>query len=103
MGCLWESGLLDSWDPDDVATLQDMLRSLILATDITRQLEFLTRFRVSSRLSAAVFTGQKWVLTKTNELWDVHSCFPAHRNFLTTIYLVAKWKYQELCVFVHAE
>lgn len=45
MGCLWESGLLDSWAPDDVASLQDMLRSLILATDITRQQEFLTRFR----------------------------------------------------------
>ncbi|XP_047502380.1 uncharacterized protein LOC125047879 isoform X5 [Penaeus chinensis] len=45
MGCLWESGLLDDWDPDDVATLQDMIRSLILATDITRQQEFLSRFR----------------------------------------------------------
>ena len=47
MGCLWESGLLDSWAADDVASLQDMLRSLILATDITRQQEFLTRFKVS--------------------------------------------------------
>ncbi|XP_050724837.1 uncharacterized protein LOC127002753 isoform X2 [Eriocheir sinensis] len=45
MGCLWESGLLDSWDSEDVASLQDMLRSLILATDITRQQEFLTRFK----------------------------------------------------------
>ncbi|XP_068234876.1 uncharacterized protein [Palaemon carinicauda] len=45
MGCLWESGLLDSWSPDDVSTLQDMIRSLILATDITRQQEFLTRFQ----------------------------------------------------------
>ncbi|XP_066972061.1 uncharacterized protein [Macrobrachium rosenbergii] len=45
MGCLWESGLLDSWSPDDVNTLQDMIRSLILATDITRQQEFLTRFQ----------------------------------------------------------
>ncbi|MPC08173.1 High affinity cAMP-specific 3',5'-cyclic phosphodiesterase 7A [Portunus trituberculatus] len=46
MGCLWESGLLDSWAADDVASLQDMLRSLILATDITRQQEFLTRFKL---------------------------------------------------------
>ncbi|KAG0728422.1 cAMP-specific 3',5'-cyclic phosphodiesterase 7B [Chionoecetes opilio] len=46
MGCLWESGLLDTWASDDVASLQDMLRSLILATDITRQQEFLARFRI---------------------------------------------------------
>ncbi|XP_053652437.1 uncharacterized protein [Cherax quadricarinatus] len=45
MGCLWESGLLDSWAPEDVSVLQEMIRSLILATDITRQQEFLTRFR----------------------------------------------------------
>ncbi|XP_042211395.1 uncharacterized protein LOC121858828 isoform X2 [Homarus americanus] len=45
MGCLWESGLLDSWDPKDVSSLQDMIRSLILATDITRQQEFLSKFK----------------------------------------------------------
>lgn len=45
MGCLWESGLLDSWAADDVTSLQDMLRSLILATDITRQQEFLIKFK----------------------------------------------------------
>ncbi|XP_071548260.1 uncharacterized protein [Panulirus ornatus] len=44
MGCLWESGLIDSWSSEDVTALQDMIRSLILATDITRQQEFLKRF-----------------------------------------------------------
>ncbi|KAA0197337.1 hypothetical protein HAZT_HAZT003002, partial [Hyalella azteca] len=45
MGCLWESGLLDGWALEDVDQLQDQIRSLILATDITRQQEFLTRFK----------------------------------------------------------
>ncbi|KAF2369133.1 3'5'-cyclic nucleotide phosphodiesterase catalytic domain [Trinorchestia longiramus] len=45
MGCLWESGLLDGWPLEEVEQLQDQIRSLILATDITRQQEFLTRFK----------------------------------------------------------
>ncbi|CAL4062191.1 unnamed protein product [Meganyctiphanes norvegica] len=45
MSCLWESGLLNAWEPDEVTKLQDMIRSLILATDITRQHEFITRFK----------------------------------------------------------
>ena len=49
MGCLWESGLLEGWSPGDVANLQEQIRSLILATDITRQQEFLTKFKVSTR------------------------------------------------------
>ena len=48
MGCLWESGMLNNWKSDDVETLQSTIRSLILATDITRQQEFLSKFRVSS-------------------------------------------------------
>ncbi|XP_076040307.1 uncharacterized protein LOC143024863 isoform X2 [Oratosquilla oratoria] len=45
MGCLLESGVLESWEPDQISKLQDSLRSLILATDITRQQEFLNKFK----------------------------------------------------------
>ncbi|XP_064096683.1 uncharacterized protein LOC135208437 isoform X5 [Macrobrachium nipponense] len=69
MGCLWESGLLDSWSPDDVNTLQDMIRSLILATDITRQQEFLTRF-------------QKYLDGESLDMRD-----PDHRHFCLQIAL----------------
>ncbi|XP_069177832.1 uncharacterized protein [Procambarus clarkii] len=69
MGCLWESGLLDSWAAEDVTALQDMIRSLILATDITRQQEFLTRFR--RYLDAGSF--------------DMHD--PEHRHFSLQIAL----------------
>lgn len=45
MSCLWESGILNNMDPAEVTKLQDMIRSLILATDITRQNEFISRFK----------------------------------------------------------
>ncbi|KAK3877844.1 hypothetical protein Pcinc_017486, partial [Petrolisthes cinctipes] len=44
MSCLWSSGVLQHWEYDDVTILQDNIRSLILATDITRQYEFISRF-----------------------------------------------------------
>ncbi|XP_033209882.1 uncharacterized protein LOC117167690 isoform X2 [Belonocnema kinseyi] len=45
MGCLLESGVLEQL-PDEIRPeLQQHISSLILATDITRQQEFLTRFK----------------------------------------------------------
>ncbi|KAB7497515.1 cAMP-specific 3',5'-cyclic phosphodiesterase 7B [Armadillidium nasatum] len=46
MGCLWECGLLEKWSSSEVEELQEVIKSLILATDITRQNEFLTRFKM---------------------------------------------------------
>lgn len=46
MGCLLESGVSAQLPTDVRPELQRHISSLILATDITRQQEFLTRFRV---------------------------------------------------------
>ena len=46
MGCLNESGVSAVLGPDRVAQVEEQIRSLVLATDITRQQEFLTRLKV---------------------------------------------------------
>jgi len=48
IGCLLESGVSAQLPADVRPELQRHISSLILATDITRQQEFLTRFRVFS-------------------------------------------------------
>lgn len=45
VGCLLESGVAEQLSHCR-AELEDQIRSLILATDITRQNEFLTKFKV---------------------------------------------------------
>ncbi|KAK0161144.1 hypothetical protein PV327_009652 [Microctonus hyperodae] len=45
IGCLLESGVYEQLSPDLRPELQRYISSLILATDITRQQEFLTRFK----------------------------------------------------------
>ncbi|XP_015117340.1 uncharacterized protein LOC107041345 isoform X2 [Diachasma alloeum] len=45
IACLLESGVSEQLSPEIRAKLQRYISSLILATDITRQQEFLTRFR----------------------------------------------------------
>ncbi|XP_066590278.1 uncharacterized protein [Prorops nasuta] len=45
IGCLLESGVSDQLPPEIRPELQQRISSLILATDITRQQEFLTRFK----------------------------------------------------------
>lgn len=46
MGCLLESGMMDALDRSSFLELQDQIKSLILATDIARQQEFLVAFQV---------------------------------------------------------
>lgn len=46
MGCLLESGILDALDRSSFIELQNQIKSLILATDIARQQEFLFAFQV---------------------------------------------------------
>ncbi|XP_034946298.1 uncharacterized protein [Chelonus insularis] len=45
IGCLLESGVYEQLSPDLRPELQQYISSLILATDITRQQEFLSRFK----------------------------------------------------------
>lgn len=47
VGCLLESGLAEQLTPCR-GELENQIRSLILATDINRQQEFLLRFKVGS-------------------------------------------------------
>ena len=53
MGCVADSGMLGHLEADRFAELMSQIRSLILATDIARQAEFIAQFQVSSRRSAA--------------------------------------------------
>ena len=46
MACLIESGLMDGLDCKSANELQQQIQSLILATDIARQAEFLSNFQV---------------------------------------------------------
>lgn len=46
IGCLLESGVSAQLSDNIRSELERHIKSLILATDITRQQEFLTRFRV---------------------------------------------------------
>lgn len=46
VSCLIESGLLDQMQ-ESRAQLENQISSLILATDITRQQEYLSQFKVS--------------------------------------------------------
>ncbi len=45
LSLLWSSGLADHLAPHDLARLRRTLRAMVLATDITRQREFLDRLR----------------------------------------------------------
>lgn len=52
VSCIIESGILDQMR--DIQTkLQSQISSLILATDITRQQEYLSQFKVSTRCSVS--------------------------------------------------
>lgn len=46
MGCLMESGISTVLGPELVQQVEDQIKSLVLATDITRQKEFLDRLTV---------------------------------------------------------
>ncbi len=46
MACLMESGMMDSLERTSAHELQRQIQSLILATDIARQQEFLSAFQV---------------------------------------------------------
>jgi len=46
MGCLNESGVCDVLGREKVAQVEEQIKSLVLATDITRQQEILTRLKV---------------------------------------------------------
>lgn len=46
MGCLMESGISTVLGPELVQEVEDQIKSLVLATDITRQKEFLDRLTV---------------------------------------------------------
>jgi len=46
IACLMESGMMDGLDRDASREMQRQIQSLILATDIARQQEFLTAFKV---------------------------------------------------------
>jgi hypothetical protein len=46
MGCLHESGMSAVLGPDLVQEVEWQIRSLVLATDITRQREFLEKLKV---------------------------------------------------------
>lgn len=46
MACLMESGMMDGLERASAQELQRQIQSLILATDIARQQEFLTAFQV---------------------------------------------------------
>lgn len=46
MACLIESGLMEGLDRLSTIDFQQQIQSLILATDIARQHEFLTSFQV---------------------------------------------------------
>jgi len=58
MGCLHESGVSAVLGPERVEEVEWQIRSLVLATDITRQREFLDKLRVSNTfplLSVEIF------------------------------------------------
>lgn len=46
MACLMESGMMDGLERTSARELQRQIQSLILATDIARQQEFLSAFQV---------------------------------------------------------
>lgn len=46
MACLMESGMMDGLERNAAHDLQRQIQSLILATDIARQQEFLSTFQV---------------------------------------------------------
>ena len=46
MACLMESGMMDNHERTSAHELQRQIQSLILATDIARQQEFLSAFQV---------------------------------------------------------
>ncbi|XP_053595822.1 uncharacterized protein LOC103575125 isoform X2 [Microplitis demolitor] len=69
IGCLLESGVYQQLSPELRPTLQQYISSLILATDITRQQEFIARFKT---------------YLDTREL-DMSS--PSHRHFILQIAL----------------
>ena len=46
MACLMESGMMDNLERTAAHELQRQIQSLILATDIARQQEFLSAFQV---------------------------------------------------------
>lgn len=77
VGCLLESNLADQLK-DCRKEMEEQIASLILATDITRQQEFLTKFKVvnGSRFTAVIFL----TFLLKHFLWTicVHS-----RNILT--------------------
>lgn len=50
MGCLNESGVSSVLGSELVAVVEEQIKSLVLATDITRQQEFLTRLKVSGNV-----------------------------------------------------
>jgi hypothetical protein len=49
MGCLNESGVSSVLGKERVAQVEEQIRSLVLATDITRQQEFLSQLKVETR------------------------------------------------------
>ena len=55
MGCLLESGVLEQLPDEIKPELQQHISSLILATDITRQQEFLTRFKVIKYINISLY------------------------------------------------
>lgn len=46
ISCLKESHIFDHFDPDEWTTIRHLLKSLILATDITQQASYLAQFRI---------------------------------------------------------
>lgn len=54
IGCLLESGVAEQIRPFR-SDLEQQIRDLILATDINRQNEFLTKFKVSAKFNMDLY------------------------------------------------
>lgn len=70
MACLMESGMMDGLDCSSALELQRQIQSLILATDIARQQEFLVAFQV-------FFILFYWFITMGLQLMDPNMNFRA--------------------------
>ena len=73
VGCVADSGLLSHLDAGRFSELMAQIRSLILATDIARQAEFIAQFQVSNRstMSRSKPGITLHSLTQTLRMWQI--------------------------------